>query len=139
VLRRCAEAFGNDPGLLVDIAQRLYKAKLLREAAEFGVKAMEKFGADPKGYSIAVRAFMAMREYEQAEKVFRAVLRRFGAHPRTYQSMAKMYLDWRKFDDAYDYAKQALEADPTLKDAKAIMEKVGDRIFSKTSSSEGFI
>ncbi|MGE4299407.1 MAG: tetratricopeptide repeat protein [Desulfovibrionaceae bacterium] len=129
-LRRAAEAYGDEPGLLVDIADRLYKAKQWREAAEFAERAMEKFRMDPKPYSVAVQAYMQMREFEACENVFLKVLKQFGAHPRTYQSMSRMYLEWRNYDKAYDFAKQALEQDPDLKIAKEIVEKVGKRMFS---------
>ena len=131
MMRKVAEAYGNEPGVLTDIGGRLLKAGLFFEAGEFLEEAIAKNPKDSHAFAFAIQAYKNAREFEKMEKLYKAALKQFGAHPRTLQNMAKMYLDWRKYDKAYDFAKQAYDGDNSLLDAKEIMDTCGKRIFSR--------
>jgi len=62
--------------------------------------------------------------------LYKFAIKTYGSHPRTLLHMAEMYMDWHKYDEAYDFAKQAYEADDSLEKAKEIVDKMGKRIFS---------
>lgn len=124
-LRRAAEEFGHEEGLLTDIAKRLMEKDLLPEAAEMLEEAREKFPRDHTTYSLSVKAYLELGEMAKAEKVYKAAIRTFGGHPQTYLNMSKFYAKWRKRDKAWEFAKLALEADPALQEAREIMRKNG--------------
>ncbi|MDY7001868.1 MAG: hypothetical protein SVS15_08830 [Thermodesulfobacteriota bacterium] len=131
VMRKVAEAYGKEPGVLTDIGGRLLKAGLFFEAGEFLEEAIAKNPKDSHAFAFAVQAYKNAREFAKMETLYKAALKQFGAHPKTLQNMAKMYLDWRKYDKAYDFAKQAFDGDNSLSEAKEIMDTCGKRIFSR--------
>ena len=130
LLRRVAEAYGDEPGVLTDISARLLKAKLFVEAADMLEKAIERFPSDSRAWSLASKAYMDMREFERLEILFKKAVKQFGSHPKTLLNMAKMYYMWHKYDEAYDFAKQALDSDGNLEEAKAIISATEKRIFA---------
>ncbi len=128
-LKRCAEAFGSEPGLLTDVGARLLKAGLYFEAGEILEQAIEVNPKDSKALAHAVQAYKNAREFPKVEKLYKIALSTFGTHPKTLMHMAEMYHEWHKWDDAYNCAKQAYEMDKSLDRAKEIMDETGKRIF----------
>lgn len=126
-LKRAADEFGHEPGVLADIGQRLLHKELLFEAAEMFEAAIETFPTESKAYAGSVSCYIKLQEYEKAETIYMKALRQFGAHPRTLINIARLYMLWRKRDKAYEYAKRALGIDPKLKEAQEIMEAASGR------------
>lgn len=123
-LRRVMDEFGAQPGILVGIAGRYRSADLLMEAAEVYEYAIEQFPRESVSYVGAIGCYMELREYEKVERLYERVLQQFGLHPRTLCNMAKFYLLWRKKGKASDCAYRALTMDPTLEEARQIMQEV---------------
>lgn len=128
-LKRCAEAYGDEPGVLTDVGARLLKAGLYFEAGEILEQAIDVNPKDSKALAHAVQAYKNAREFPKVEKLYKIALATFGMHPKTLLHMAEMYHEWHKWDDAYNYAKQAYDMDSSLDKAKAIMDETGKRIF----------
>lgn len=124
-LRRYAEEYGAEPGVLTDIGNIYLRHKLYNEAAELFSLSMEEFPGDPKGYAGAVAAYTEVGSPEKVESIYLAVLRKFGPHPKTLLNLSKFYLGLRKREKAWDYARQAYSKDPNLLEAKEIMDKLG--------------
>lgn len=124
-LRVLADEFGNQPDVLVQVAQWFLDAELFFEAAEFAVQAVEDFPKDGKAYGIATSAYFAAREFEKGEEIYLKAIRQFGNHPKTLLNLAKLYVEWNKRDKAFDAAQLALTLDPGNAEAKAIVDKFG--------------
>lgn len=136
-LRRVADEYGDEPGVLTDVGARMLGAGLFFEAGEVLEEAFEKNQKDSKALAYAVKAYKNAREYPKMEHLYKVALKVFGSHPKTLLNMAKMYFEWHKWDDAYNYAKQAFDGDNSLAEAKEIMDTTGKRIFSGGGSSSG--
>ena len=128
VLRRYLEMYGEEQGVISQIADHFLKAKLPFEAASLYEEAIKKFPNDPKGYVGAISAYTELGEKEKTEKTYLTIIKTFGAHPKTFLNFAKFYLSWNKRDKAYDYALRAFQADSSLTEAKSIMDKIDKRI-----------
>jgi tetratricopeptide (TPR) repeat protein len=124
LLRRVADEWGHEPGVLTDIGQRFLRARLFFEAAELFESALDSFPGEAPAYSGAVAAYMELRDYPRAEIVYLRALRQFGAHPRTMLNLAKLYMEWRKRDKAYEYANRAMQADPSLTEARELLSRL---------------
>lgn len=130
MFRRLVEEFHDVEGLKTNVGERLLKAELYFEAGELLEEAVAENPRDSHALAHAVQAYKSAREYPKMEKLYKIALKTFGSHPKTLLHMAEMYLDWKKFDEAYDFAKQAYDADNSLDKAKEIVDVVGKRIFT---------
>jgi tetratricopeptide (TPR) repeat protein len=124
-LRILAEEFGQEPGLLVQIAEWMLEYKIYFEAAEILEQAIESFPKDSKAYGLAAQCYRTIRELEKAETVYLKAIQRFGKHPRTLLNLAKLYVEWNKKDKAFETAFEAWKKDETLTEAKEIADKYG--------------
>lgn len=122
-LRILAEEFGEEPGMLVKIAEWLLEYKAYFEAAELLEQAMEAFPKDVKAYGLAAQCYRTIRELEKAEAVYLKAIQRFGKHPRTLLNLAKLYVEWNKKDKAFEAAYDAWKKDNSLTEAKEIADK----------------
>jgi tetratricopeptide (TPR) repeat protein len=122
-LRVLAEEFGDEPGLLVQIAEWLLEYKIYFEAVEILEQAIESFPKEAKAYGLAAQCYRTMRELEKAETVYLKAIQRFGKHPRTLLNLAKLYIEWNKKDKAFEAANDAWKKDNTLTEAKEIVDK----------------
>lgn len=127
VLRRYMEECGNNADVIIDVGERLLKANLYMEAADVFEKSIELFPNNVKGYSGALNSYTGMNDYENTERTYIRTLRQFGAHPKTLLNMAKFYQLHNKKDKAYDFAMRALDKDPSLTEAKELMENLYTR------------
>lgn len=123
-LKRVAEEFSQDEGIRVQLGKIFVAAGQLVEAAEMYEESMEFQPREVAAYTGAVAAWLELREYEKAEKVFQAILRTFGGHPNTFGKMAKMYWDWRKRDKAEELAIRALQGNASQPEALEVMERL---------------
>ena len=67
-------------------------------------------------------------ELVKAEKFLRDALRNFGAHPKTFVSLARVLYQMGKWDQSYDAARAAYDRDPTLAEAKEILDLTERRV-----------
>ncbi len=126
-LKRVAEEFSDDEGIRVQLGKIFVAAGQLVEAAEMYEESIEHQPREVGAYTGAIAAWLELREYEKAEKVFQAVLRTFGGHPNTYGKMAKMYWDWRKRDKAEELAIRALQGNASQPEALEVMKALKKR------------
>jgi len=111
-LRKLAEEFGKEPGVLAQIGNMFVAAKLPRDAAEFLEMAIEAFPKEAKEYGTLVECYMGGNEYEKAEAVYLKVLKNLGQHPKTLTNLAKVYKLEGKRQKAAETAQRALSMDP---------------------------
>ena len=95
-LKRAAELYGKEPGILPRIGTTLLECGCPKDAVEFLRKAVELFPADPGAYKPLVDAHIALGNMADAVDVYKAVLKQFGEHPQTLLNLAKLYLQMRK-------------------------------------------
>ncbi|MBQ4568260.1 MAG: tetratricopeptide repeat protein [Desulfovibrio sp.] len=126
-LKRVAEEFKDEKGICVQLGQIFVAVGQHVEAAEMYEAAIQAQPRDGAGYIGAVNSWLALHEYEKAEKVYKAVLRTFGGHPSTFGKMAKLYLLWHKRELAEEFATRALQGDSRQADALAVMETLNRR------------
>lgn len=120
-LKRMVEEFSDEEGIRLQMGQIFAAAGLFAEAAAMYEESISLQPRDSAAYTGAVAAWMELREYEKAEKVYKAVLRTFGGHASTFGKMAKLYLAWHKKQAAEDAALRALQTDPEQADALEVM------------------
>jgi len=129
VLKRLVEKFPKEEGLKTEVGGRLLKACLFFEAGEILEAAIAENPKDSRALALAVQSYKSAREFPKVEALYKFALKNYGSHPKTLLHMAEMYLEWNKWDDAYNYAKQAHDADGSMDRAKEIMDATGKRIF----------
>jgi len=132
--RRAMEAFGDEPGLLVDLGNRLMLAGLVSEAVEYFQKSIEAAPTDPRAFTLLAQCMDAMGEGPKAEEVIKAALRRFGPDEALHVRLAKGALERRAWNEALTNAEAALAINPTNRDAKSIAENVGKRLHGEAPS-----
>ena len=124
-LRVLADEFGHEAGVFFQIGVWLQEAKLYFEAAEFLEQAVAGFPRDSRAYGAIAAVYLSLREFEKAETIYLKALKEFGRHPRTLLNLARLYLCWNKKDNAFETAMEAYKGDPSLEEAKAIIDKRG--------------
>jgi tetratricopeptide (TPR) repeat protein len=122
ILRRMGEEFGDEEGVLTRIGEALVNSKCLFEAAEILEQALEKFSKDNKAYSLLIKCYTELQEYEKAEVMYIKALKQFGQHPVTVLNFAKMYRLWNKRDKAFEMAKTAKRLDPSNEEAQELLD-----------------
>lgn len=120
-LRRAVEEFGGDLSLRLRLGPLFAASGLWEDAAETWEGAMRLAPREAAAYTGAVEAWMALRCYDRAERVYRAALRVFGAHPATLGKMAAMYLAWGRGSEAGEAARAALRQDAAQPDALRVL------------------
>ncbi|MDL2307072.1 hypothetical protein LJC48_03470 [Desulfovibrio sp. OttesenSCG-928-C06] len=127
-LRRMGEEFGHEEGVLTKIGEVMVDAGLWYEAAEMLEESMSKFHKDPKTFSLLIKCYTELREYEQAERLYVKALRQFGQHPTTLLNFATMYRAWNKRDECFRVCQQAQKLDPDNKEIQTLInwaERIG--------------
>jgi len=128
VLSASCEQNSGEPDIWTNAAKLLAEAGLHAEAIPFAEKALAINPKDVAAFSLAVEACRAIGELPKAEALLRAALKSFGAHPRTYVSLAKVLYQMSKWDQAYDAARNAYDRDPSLAEAKEILDLTERRV-----------
>ena len=121
-LRRAAETYGTEDGVLREIGTLFLAAGLLPEAAEMAGLAIERFPNDEQAWRLGIEAWDALGDSKKAEALYLDAVKIFGGHPITFLNIAKFYLKWHRKDDAYEYAVRALTLDPNLAEAQVIRD-----------------
>lgn len=124
-LKRAAEQFGRESGVLARVGKALLDAKEAKDAREMFLQAIDLFPKDPDGYSFLVEACLAGEDLPGAEDAYLKAIKQFGEHPQTCLNLAKLYLRMRNRDKAEEFARRAYELDNSLAEAKTIMESAG--------------
>ncbi len=134
--RRAMENFGDEPGLLVDLGNRLMLAGLVSEAVEYFQKSIEGAPTDIRAYSFLAQCQEALGEHVKAEEVVRATLRRFGPNEDLLVRLAKAELGRRAWKEALADAQAALEVNPKGREALRIAEAASERLFG---TAQGYL
>jgi tetratricopeptide (TPR) repeat protein len=134
--RRAMEAFGEEPGLLVDLGNRLMLAGLVSEAMEYFQKSIETAPTDARAYNFLAQCHEALGEGLKAEEIIKATLRRFGPNEDLLVRLAKAALARRAWSEALVNAQAALEINPTGRDALRTAEAASERIYG---TAQGYL
>ena len=124
LLRRLGDEFGSEPGILASIGHTLSEAGFLPDAVPYFEQAIADFPRDSGPYSELTNGYLALKEYEKAEKLYLAAIREFGAHPRTLTNLGKLYVTWNKRDKAFEVLNQAIRLDPDNEETQELLAKV---------------
>lgn len=134
--RRAMETFGDEPGLLVDLGNRLMLAGLVSEAMEYFQKSIEAVPTDIRAYMFYIQCLEALGEGQKAEEAIKATLRRFGPNEDLSVRLAKAALQRRDWKEALSNAQAALEINPTGRDALRTAEAASERIYG---TAQGYL
>ena len=122
-LKVLADEYGDEPGLIAQVAAWLLEFKLYMDAVDMLERAMERFPKDSKAYALATQCYKITRDYDKLESVYLRAIKQFGKHPRTLLNLAKLYVEWNKKEQAFTVAQEAYNKDKSLAEAKEIMDK----------------
>ncbi|SNS02382.1 Tetratricopeptide repeat-containing protein [Humidesulfovibrio mexicanus] len=134
--RRAMDSFGDEPGLLVDLGNRLMLAGLALEATEYFQKSIEIAPTDPRAYTLLAQCLEALGEGAKAEEVIKASLRRFGPDEGLLVRLAQSALKRKSWKEALASAQAALELNPTGRDARRCAEAASERLFG---TAQGYL
>lgn len=123
-LRKIAEEYGAEPGILARVGTLLAEANFPDDAIEYLAQAVEAFPNAPEPYSHLVNCYLALKEYAKAETTYMNVIKTFGKHPRTLINLGKLYIAWNKRDKAFEVLNQAVKLAPADKEAAELFAKV---------------
>lgn len=124
LLHRISEEFGTQRGVLEAAADLMIEAGFMPDALPYLEGAIEAFPRDSGPYSKLATGYMALREFEKAEKLYRTAIKEFGAHPKTLLNLGKVYIAWNKKDKAFEVLQQAVRQEPDNEEAKELFAKV---------------
>lgn len=124
LLRRAAEEFGTVKGVLEAIADTLIEAGFMPDSLPYLEQTVEAFPRESGAYAKLASGYMALREFEKAEKLYRRAIKEFGAHPKTLLSLGKVYIAWNKRDKAFGILQQAARLAPDDAEIKELLAKV---------------
>lgn len=127
--RRAMENFSDEPGLLVDLGNRLMLASLVSEAIEYFQKSIEVAPTDIRAYNFLAQCHEALGEGLKAEEIIKATLRRFGPNEDMLVRLAKAALARRAWKEALESAQAALEVNPIGRDALRMAEAASERLY----------
>lgn len=129
LFRRALDGFSDEPGLLVDLGNRLMLAGLPAEACEYFQKSIEAAPTDQRAYEYLAQCLDATGESVKAEEILKAAIKRFRPTEQMLVRLAKGAIERRNWDEALLYAEKALEANPTSRDAKRYADAASERIY----------
>ncbi|MBI5519953.1 MAG: hypothetical protein HY916_07825 [Desulfovibrio sp.] len=129
--RRAMDSFGDEPGLLVDLGNRLMLAGLPGEACEYFQKSIEAAPGDQRGYEFLAQCLDATGEGFKAEEVLKAAVKRFNPTEQMLVRLAKGAMDRRGWDDALTFAEKALELNPTSRDARRYADEASRILYGE--------
>jgi Putative Zn-dependent protease, contains TPR repeats len=127
--RRAAELYGDEPGLYVDLGNRLMLAGLLAEAAEYFQKSIDAAPTDVRAYSFLAQCLDAQGDTQKAEEIIKATLKRFGPNEGMYARLAKGALDRRDWDEALNNALSALAINPGSREGQRCAEAASAHVY----------
>lgn len=134
--RRAMDGFGDEPGLLVDLGNRLMLAGLVAEATEYFMKSIDLAPTDSRAYMLLAQAYDALGEGGKAEETIKATLRRFGPNEAMLVRLAKGALERRAWKEALQLAQAALEVNSTSRDGLRHAEAASERIYG---TAQGYL
>lgn len=134
--RRAMESFGDEPGLLVDLGNRLMLAGLPAEACEYFQKSIDMTPTDQRAYDFLAQCLDAMGEGGKAEEILKAAVKRFKPTEQMLVRLAKGAIERRNWDEGLLYAETALKANPTSRDAKRYADTASQRLYGTAYSAE---
>jgi tetratricopeptide (TPR) repeat protein len=127
--RRAVENFADEPGLFVDLGNRLMLAGLVAEAAEYFQKSIEVAPTDPRAYTLFAQCQSALGEGLKAEETLKAALRRFGPDEALLARLAKDALERRAWNEALTNAQAALDINAGNREALRVAEAASTHVY----------
>ncbi|MDR3640988.1 MAG: tetratricopeptide repeat protein [Humidesulfovibrio sp.] len=127
--RRAVELYGDEPGLYVDLGNRLMLAGLVSEAAEYFQKNIELAPTDVRPYALLAQCLDAQGDGTKAEEILKATVRRFGPDEAMHVRLAKGALERRAWGEALQNAQAALAVNPTSRDGQRYAEAASERVY----------
>ncbi len=127
--RKAMELYGEEPGLCVDLGNRLMLAGLAAEAMDYFQKSIELAPNDGRAYAFLAQCLDSLGEGPKAEEVVKAAMRRFGPTEAQYVRLAKGALERKAWDEALVNAQAALGLNPASRDAKRHAEAASAHIY----------
>lgn len=127
--RKAMELFGDEPGLCVDLGNRLMLAGLAAESMEYFQKSIELAPNDSRAYTFLAQCLDGLGEGGKAEDLVKAALRRFGPTEASYVRLAKGALGRKVWDEALVNAQAALGVNPTSREALRQAETASQQIY----------
>lgn len=132
--RRAQELYGDEPGLLVDLGNRLMLAGILPEAMEYFQKSIDATQGDCRAFIFLAQCLDAQGEGAKAEEMVKTALRRFGPSEPLHLRLAKGALERKAWDEALTNARAALDLNPASRDARRAAETASQHIYGDATA-----
>jgi len=126
--RAAVDDYVDEKGLFPLIASRLIDAGHFKAALEYVRRAIEEAPDNPRAYDFLMAVAEKADEWESAEKSIIEAQHRHGPHPLLLQCLAKIKARLGNWEQALEAAKQALEGNPHLEEARKILIEAEKRL-----------
>lgn len=121
-IQKVLDEFGKeDSRLPLHMAQLLWDAGMVLDAAEILRVAIDDFPKDPKLYSLLVDCHVKASDFAKAEDIYGRMLRHFGMVPQLVCNLARLYIAWKRYQSAEDVLVPLLQENPDLEEAHKLL------------------
>ncbi|EPR44417.1 hypothetical protein dsx2_1778 [Desulfovibrio sp. X2] len=128
IVNKLVSESGGDSYVLMDVAERFYKAKDWRGVVQHSLEAIRKNPKEMRAYKLAINAYRFLKEYDAAMALFKQAIGVFGHHPNIYINLTKLYYEWGKPKKAYEAAMMTLKLEPGNVEAARFVEILGPKL-----------
>lgn len=119
-IKKLVEESGGDSYVLMDVAERYYRAHDWRSVLQYALEAIRKNPKEMRAYKLAINAHRFLSEYDEALGLYKKAIAVFGHHANIYVNLAKLYQEWGKLKPAFDAARMTLRLDPDNEEAQQL-------------------
>jgi tetratricopeptide (TPR) repeat protein len=119
--RAAVEEYVDEKGLFPLIASRLIDAGHFKASLEYVKRAIEESPDNPRAYDFLLTAAGKIEDWGLAEKILLEARQKLGSLPLWNQTLALVEARLGKWSEARDAAKQAVEADARLEEARRVL------------------
>jgi tetratricopeptide (TPR) repeat protein len=119
--RTAVDEYVDEKGLFPLIASRLIEAGHFKAALEYVKRAIEESPDNPRAYDFLSAVADKADEWTSAERILQDARREHGQSALLLQCLAKVYARLGRLEEAHETARQALQANPSLEEARKVL------------------
>jgi tetratricopeptide (TPR) repeat protein len=119
--RSAVDEYVDEKGLFPLIASRLIEAGHFKASIEYVKRAIEESPDNPRAYDFLFAVADKADEWTAAERILQDARRQHGPHALLLQGLARIEAQLGHWQEARETARQALEANPHLEEARKVL------------------
>ncbi|WP_029893576.1 tetratricopeptide repeat protein [Desulfohalovibrio reitneri] len=124
MVRKLLEESDGDSYVLMDVAEKFYKARQYESVLTYALEAVKKNPQEMRAYKLAINSYRFLKEYEKALELFKQAISVFGHHPNIYINMTRLFWEWGKPQQARKTACMTLKLDPDNEEAAKFLAAI---------------